>query len=102
MISGWEYILILLVVGALVLWGPKKIPELAKAIGEARGEFERASREARVKSPSTVARERKEPSSDDLLIDTARKLEIVTEGKTKDEISAEILEKFRETKEGSE
>jgi hypothetical protein len=39
----------LLIVGAIVvvfiMWGPKKIPELAKALGQARGEFAAAAAE---------------------------------------------------------
>jgi TatA/E family protein of Tat protein translocase len=36
---GPEIVIALLVVAALV-WGPKKVPELAKALGEARRAFE--------------------------------------------------------------
>ncbi len=36
---GPEIIIVLLVVAVLV-WGPKKVPELARALGEARGAFE--------------------------------------------------------------
>lgn len=97
MITGWEWILIIIVLFALVIWGPKKIPELAKAIGEARGEFERASRDAM--KPVSEAKKKEEPSSDDVLIETARNLGISTEGKTKEQISREIVEKFKAGKE---
>jgi len=46
LITTWEWILIIIVVLVLIVWGPKKIPELARAIGQARAEFERASKEA--------------------------------------------------------
>jgi sec-independent protein translocase protein TatA len=36
---GPEIIIVLLVVAVLV-WGPKKVPELARALGEARRAFE--------------------------------------------------------------
>ncbi len=36
---GPEIIIVLLVVAVLV-WGPKKVPELAKALGEARRAFD--------------------------------------------------------------
>ncbi len=43
---GIPEILIILVVALLVL-GPQKLPELAKALGKAMGEFKRATRDLR-------------------------------------------------------
>jgi TatA/E family protein of Tat protein translocase len=40
-IGGQEFILILLI--ALIVLGPKKLPEMAKTIGKALGEFQRAT-----------------------------------------------------------
>lgn len=91
MITGWEWVIIVAIIAALILWGPKKLPELARAIGEARREFERASKELTSLPPTTETR----PSSDDLLIETAKKLGINTEGKTKEQISQEIVEKVK-------
>jgi sec-independent protein translocase protein TatA len=45
LIDPWEAIMIGAVVIILVIWGPQKIPELAKALGQARHELERASKE---------------------------------------------------------
>jgi len=42
-IGGWEMVLILAVV--LVLFGAKKLPELAKGLGQGIKEFKKASRE---------------------------------------------------------
>ena len=91
MIAGWEWVAILLILAALILWGPKKLPELARAIGEARKEFELASKEYSRPPSANV----KKPSSDDVLIETAKKLGISTEGKTKEQISQEIVEKAK-------
>ena len=91
LITGWEWIIILLIFAALILWGPKKLPELARAIGEARREFETASKEVTGPPPTTETK----PSSDDLLIETAKKLGISTEGKTKEQISQEIVKKVK-------
>ena len=107
MISGWEWAVILLIVAAIILWGPKKIPELANAVGKARGEFEKASKEAMTSIPTTQTVQpaasvssvvSASSSSDDLLLETAKKLNISTEGKTKEQISKEILEKFKTEK----
>lgn len=90
MISGWEWALIILIIVAILIWGPKKIPDLARALGQARGEFEKASRDY-----TRLPEREPEPTSDDMLIETARKLGISTEGKTKEQISQEIVEKAK-------
>jgi sec-independent protein translocase protein TatA len=41
-IQGWEWIWILLI--ALLLFGPKKLPDLGKAIGKSIREFKNATR----------------------------------------------------------
>jgi sec-independent protein translocase protein TatA len=43
MLGGWEIILILAVV--LILFGAKKVPELAKGLGQGIKEFKKATRE---------------------------------------------------------
>jgi sec-independent protein translocase protein TatA len=85
-LAGWEWIVIAGVIIIFFLWGPKKIPDLARAIGRARGEFEKASKE----EPESVGVKPAPTSADNALIDTARKLGISTEGKTIDEIAREI------------
>ena len=46
MIGQWELIVLFVAVGLLLLFGPKKIPELARGIGRAFGEFRLARKEA--------------------------------------------------------
>ena len=100
-IAGWEWIVIAGVLVVFFLWGPNKIPQLARAVGQARREFEKASKE--ITSPSDEERPASAsaptpPSADDALINTAKKLGINTEGKTRDEISSEILQKANPSK----
>ena len=45
MLGGWEWLIIGVVAIVIILWGPAKIPEFAKALGRAKGEFSRASKE---------------------------------------------------------
>jgi sec-independent protein translocase protein TatA len=97
LISGWEWLVIAIVVLGLLIWGPKKIPELARSIGEARGEFEKASKEA-MSTVSEASEKKTKPSSDDELIEIAKKLGISTEGKTREQISNEIMEKLKTEK----
>ena len=42
MIVGWEVVMIGLIVIVFLVWGPSKIPELTKGIGEAKREFDKA------------------------------------------------------------
>ena len=98
-LAGWEWIVIAGVLIVFFLWGPNKIPDLARAIGRARGEFERASKELPnpVEAPVSGSASAPVPTAsvtgaDDALIATAKKLGITTEGKTRDEISDEILQ----------
>ncbi len=88
MILGQEWI-ILVVVAVILLFGAKKLPELARSMGRARGEFERGKIE--------VEKELKEaePSKPDkeTLVKVARELGVETEGKTEEEIREAITRK---------
>ncbi len=81
-----QLIVILGVVIVILIWGPSKIPELARAVGRARREFDDASKG--IVQPSSNA---SQLSASDPLLDTARKLGIATQGKTRDQISDEIV-----------
>ena len=93
-IVGWEWIVIVGVLAIFFLWGPRKIPQLARAIGQTRKEFEKGSKEDA--SPGEEKTSASGPQ--DALIDTAKRLGITTEGKTKDEISKEIVQKANTSK----
>jgi len=93
-----QWIIIGVIVVVIFLWGPNKIPELARSIGNARREFEQAKGEIQNPSaspPVTAAPSYvpapAEKSGDDILISTARSLGITTEGKTREQISQEII-----------
>jgi sec-independent protein translocase protein TatA len=43
--DGMELLIIGVVAIVIIMWGPGKIPEFAKALGRAKGEFEKASKE---------------------------------------------------------
>jgi sec-independent protein translocase protein TatA len=90
-----ELIVIGVVLVVIFLWGPQKIPEIAKAIGRARREFDQASKElsGTLASTGTLLAESPTKSGDELLIETARKLGISTTGKTREQISDEIVKK---------
>jgi sec-independent protein translocase protein TatA len=92
-----QWVVIAIVAVVFLMYGPKKIPELARSIGLARKEFNDASKNplsadstTTTAAPAAVAAA---PTTGDALLDTAKKLGISTEGKTRDEISSEIVSK---------
>ncbi len=107
-IGPWEIALIIIV--ALIFFGPKKLPELAKSMGKAVREYRSATStfEKLVEDPTkTVAKEltTKKPETsktqvthadvEDTLLNTAKKLGIDTKGKTPEQISDEIVSRYK-------
>ncbi len=88
-----------IIILALIIWGPSKIPELARALGRAKREYEKASRgleeEINKIAQLSSTESSQTVSSDDKLIEIAKSLGINTEGKTRDEIAKEIIEKAK-------
>ncbi len=104
------YEMIFLSVIILIVFGPKKLPELAQAVGKAIHEYRKASEgilsapqqlSSAITSPVTQPPPAKDSptaggsKSAGSLIDLAKKLNIETSGKTSEEISTEILKKIR-------
>jgi len=83
-----ELVIIGIIIVVIVVMGPKRIPELARALGSAKKEFNAGAQGAPVSSTGSVAG----ADMDDLMV-AARKLGISTEGKTREQISAEIVRK---------
>ncbi len=91
-LDATELLIIGVIAIVIFLWGPQKIPELARALGRAKKEFDTASKEVTgaVTSGSTAAPPR---TADEILVSTARQLGISTEGKTREQLSQEIVAK---------
>jgi TatA/E family protein of Tat protein translocase len=85
-----EYLLILLIV--ILFFGAAKIPDLARALGRAKGEFEKGSREsreaARKEAPPIEAEEQER------VMKAARELGIPTEGRALADIKADVRAKL--------
>jgi sec-independent protein translocase protein TatA len=84
---SWVFVLVIIVV--LFIWGPQKLPEFARSIGQARKEIETAYKDAQ--NPNAAPH----VAETDPLVETARKLGIPTEGKTRAQISDEIVAKAK-------
>ncbi len=118
---GWPEIVLILVI-LLLIFGPSKMPEIARTLGEAFREFKKASEELQktVEEPipqttsqaipqtsppqvtppvNNVSEKSKE--DENLIIQLAKKLGISTEGKDIQTIMNEIEEKVKINKEES-
>jgi sec-independent protein translocase protein TatA len=85
-----EIAIIGIVIVVFILVGPKKIPELARALGMAKKEFNAGTQTATM-APSASGGTA-QMGEDDLMV-AARRLGISTDGKTREQISAEIVRK---------
>lgn len=85
---GYEAIAVVAILLAVFLWGPNKLPELARSIGTAKKEFERVAKETSTITAS-IATPTQTPIEDPIIV-AAKSLSISTEGKTKLEIAQAI------------
>jgi Sec-independent protein translocase protein TatA len=92
-IEGIEWFIVSAIIILMILWKPEKIGEIAKALARARIEFEKAQREFQEMVTATM---REVESEDHRLIEVAKKLEIKTEGLTREQIREEIEKKLKE------
>jgi sec-independent protein translocase protein TatA len=89
---GYDVLIVLGILLVVFLWGPQKLPELARSIGLAKKEFEKSAKEASI-SPSAVSTPASSQPATEPVIVAARSLGINTEGKTKEQIAKEIADK---------
>ena len=101
MLEGWEWLIIGVVAIVIIMWGPSKIPEFAKALGRAKGEFSKAQKEFTAAALDTETTQTGPASKqvirtkDEMLIDTAKNLGISTDGKTREQLTEEIAVKAK-------
>lgn len=87
--------IILIALVIILIWGPSKLPSLARGMGEAIKEFRKAASGV---AEEEVRRVEKKEEIDQKIIEMARSLGISTEGKTKEQILDEINRKLAELK----
>jgi len=85
--------LLIIILIAIILFGSKKIPELARSLGVAVKEFRKATRE--IEEATEVEEVKKEDDKEmrKLIFEVARKLGIETEGRDFREVAREVIEK---------
>ncbi|UCE75116.1 MAG: twin-arginine translocase TatA/TatE family subunit [Methanomassiliicoccales archaeon] len=95
-----EIVIIILVI-VILLFGAKKLPELARSLGRAKGEFERGKMEVDKEIKEEKAKEaKKEEKTKETkkeekdFVKAAKELGIDTEGKSEEELKAEIKAKM--------
>ncbi len=86
-----QLIMIGVIVVVIFLWGPQKIPDLARALGRAGREFDEGSKEPGQKAPAQSTAP--DMTADEALLEAASRLGIATNGKTRAQISQEIVER---------
>ncbi|MFZ8807774.1 MAG: twin-arginine translocase TatA/TatE family subunit [Pyrobaculum sp.] len=94
-VGGQEWLIILIAIVIILIWGPSKLPSLARGMGEAIREFRKAASGV---AEEEVRRVEKKEEIDQKIIEMARSLGISTEGKTKEQILDEINRKLAELK----
>jgi sec-independent protein translocase protein TatA len=94
-VGAQEWLIILIALVIILIWGPSKLPSLARGMGEAIKEFRKAASGV---AEEEVRRVEKKEEIDQKIIEMARSLGISTEGKTKEQILDEINRKLAELK----
>jgi len=95
MVGPQEWLIILIALVIILIWGPSKLPSLARGMGEAIREFRKAASGV---AEEEVRRVERREEIDQKIIEMARSLGISTEGKTKEQILDEISRKLAELK----
>ena len=91
--QGLEWAIVLIAIVVVFAFGGKKLPELARSLGRAKGEFERGKRDIERELREESARETKKEEKD--IVKAAKNLGIQTEGKSEDQLRKEIADAVR-------
>jgi len=106
MIEGIEWLFIVLIVIFLILWDPQTIPRFARALAEARREYEKAASTVQelvkeFESEAEKAAQQEEQDIERDIIEKAKSLGIETYGKTREELLIAMFKKSMEQKESA-
>lgn len=91
---GMTEIVIIIFVIIILLFGAKKLPELARSLGRAKGEFDRGKMDIEREIREEKVKETKKEEKD--VVKAAKDLGIDTEGKSEKELKEEIAKKMKD------
>jgi sec-independent protein translocase protein TatA len=119
LLEGFDLLIAVAFLAIIFLWGPGKLPQMARGIGQAKAEYDKVLKQATsltdlksitssITNPQTVpapqtlsgtapAQDATASTIEDPIITAARSLGISTEGKTKEELAKEILTRSTST-----
>jgi sec-independent protein translocase protein TatA len=88
----WEWIILLIIVALLLLFGPTKLPEFARSIGRAMGEFRRGKAQVERELRDELARDEGTGvgAGKDQVLRAARELSLPVEGRDMKDIRLDI------------
>lgn len=94
--AGFEWIILLIIIAIIFLFGPAKIPELARSVGKALGEFRRGKMEVEreIQKELREAEKTEVRISETMVQTAARSLGIPPENKKDYELRLEIARKL--------
>lgn len=88
MLIGWQELILILAI-VLLVFGPKKLPVIAKELGRTLREFQKASSSVAEMANSALKEEEEVDSRS--LTEIAGKLNVSTEGKSTEQLINEIM-----------
>jgi len=102
---GTPELIVVGIVAVVLLFGAGKVPELARSLGQAMGEFKKAQREAELdlkRMEDSMTRQKMPPQAEKKgeevnIRQVARYMGIETEGKTDEELKKEVEVKLEST-----
>lgn len=92
LLGAEEWIVILLIV--VIFFGAAKIPQLARSLGRAKGEFERGAADVRREIEAEANAPKATPSEDERIRRAAAEMGIATEGRPLADIKADMKSKM--------
>lgn len=92
LMQPWEWIILLIIVALLLLFGPTKLPEFARSIGRAWGEFRRGKMQVERELRDELARDEtgEVGAGRDQVLRAAKELAVPTEGRDLKDIKLDI------------
>ena len=87
-LGAGEWAIVLLIV--ILFFGAAKIPELARSLGKAKGEFEKGARESRDSAAAPARETTPEAAEEARVLKAAKELGIPTDGRSVSDIKADV------------